>query len=210
MNLGNAYFIVGNAYAGKSTLVRRLAERHDGIACGENYHDQLLDGLDSREFPCLTYTKDLKDWHDFIRRTPQEYKDWIDGVRKECEILELRMLPEICGQGKKVFVDTNICIETLRKIAPLNHTLVMLADPEIPLHRFFDRPDPEKQFLYQLIMDEPDPEKAMENYRDGLKLICSQEGYDEFEKSGFNVIYRDESRTIEQTVALAEKAFGLK
>lgn len=112
--------------------------------------------------------------------------------------------------GKKVFVDTNICIETLRKIAPLNHTLVMLADPEIPLHRLFDRPDPEKQFLYQLIMDEPDPEKAMENYRDGLKLICSQEGYDEFEKSGFNVIYRDESRTIEQTVALAEKALGLK
>ena len=59
-------------------------------------------------------------------------------------------------------------------------------------------------------MDEPDPEKAMENYRDGLKLICSQKGYDEFEKSGFNVIYRDESRTIEQTVALAEKALGLK
>lgn len=86
----------------------------------------------------------------------------------------------------------------------------MLADPEIPLRRFFDRPDPEKQFLYQLIMEEPDPEKAMENYRQVLELICSQEEYDELEKSGFNVIYRDESRTIEQTVALAEKALGLK
>ena len=120
------------------------------------------------------------------------------------------MLPAICSQGEKVFVDTNICAETLKEIAPLNHTLVMLADPEIPLRRFFDRPDPEKQFLYRLIMEEPDPEKAMENYRQGLKLICSQESYDALQNSGFNVIYRDENRTIEQTVSLAEKAFGLK
>ena len=208
--LENAYFIIGISYAGKSTMVKELAKKYRGIACEENYHDNYPGVLDPKEFPCLTYTRDLEDWHDFIRRTPQQYKDWIDGVRIECEILELRMLPEICNQGKKVFVDTNIGIETLRKIAPLDHTLVMLADPEIPLHRFFDRPDPEKQFLYQLIMEEPDSEKAMENYRQGLKLICSQEGYDEFEKSGFHVIYRDERRTIEQTVALAEKAFGLK
>lgn len=43
--------------------------------------------------------------------------------------------------------------------------LVMLSDPKISIHRFFDRPDPEKQFLYRLILEEPDPEKAMENYR---------------------------------------------
>jgi len=205
----NAYFVIGTSYAGKSTMVKELAKKHSGIACEENYHDHYPGELDAREFPCLTYTRDLEDWHDFIRRSPKEYKDWIDGVRKECEILELRMLPEICNQGKKVFVDTNICVETLREIAPLNHTLVMLADPEIPLRRFFDRPDPEKQFLYQLIMEEPDPEKAMENYRQGLKLICSQESYDELQNSGFHVIYRDENRTIGQTVSLAEKAFGL-
>ena len=206
----NAYFIIGTSYAGKSTMVRELAKKHDGIACEENYHDNYPEVLDAKEFPCLTYARDLVDWHDFIRRSPQEYKDWIDGVSKECEILELRMLPEICDRGKKVFVDTNICVETLRKIAPLDHTLVMLADPQISLQRFFDRPDPEKQFLYRLIMEEPDPEKAMENYRRGLELISSQESYDELRNSGFNVIYRDEDRTIEQTVSLAEKAFGLE
>ncbi|MCR5345085.1 MAG: hypothetical protein K6E46_03380 [Lachnospiraceae bacterium] len=205
----NAYFIIGTSYAGKSTMVKELAKKHDGIACEENYHDNYEGELDKREFPCLTYTRDLEDWHDFIRRSPQEYKAWIDGVREECEVLELRMLPEICNQGRKVFVDTNIGIETLKRIAPLNHTLVMLSDPEIPLKRFFDRPDPEKQFLYQLIMEEPDPEKAMENYRKGLELICSKESYDEFENSGFNVIYRDENRTIEETLAMAEKALGL-
>ncbi len=205
----NAYFIIGTSYAGKSTMVKALAKKHDGIACEENYHDDYDGELDAAEFPCLCYTRDLVDWHDFIRRSPQEYKDWIDGAKKECEILELRMLPEICNCNRKVFVDTNISIETLRRIAPIEHTLVMLSDPQIPIHRFFDRPDPEKQFLYQLIMEEPDPDKAMENYRQGLELICSQESYDELENSGFNVIYRDENRTIDQTVVLAEKALGL-
>lgn len=205
----NAFFIIGTSYAGKSTMVKALAKKHNGIACEENYHDDYPDELDAGEFPCLCYTRDLKDWHDFIRRSPEEYKAWIDGVKKECEIIELRMLPKICDQGKPVFVDTNIGIETLREIAPANHTLVMLADPQIPLHRFFDRPDPEKQFLYKLIMEEPDPEKAMENYRKGLELICSRESYVELENAGFSIIYRDEDRTIEQTLTLAETAFGL-
>ena len=205
----NAYFIIGNAYAGKSTMVKELARKHGGIACEENYHDDYPGELDAGEFPCLTYTRNLKDWHDFIRRTPQEYKDWIDGVKKECEILEMRMLPDICSRGKKVFVDTNISVGTLSLIAPAEHTLVMLADPKISVRRFFERSDPEKQFLYELISEEPDPEKAMDNYRRGLELINSQENYDEFLNSGFNVILRDEKRTIAQTLALVEEAFDL-
>ena len=205
----NAYFIIGPSYAGKSTMVKELAKKHGGIACEENYHDDYQGELDPKEFPCLTYTRDLVDWHDFIRRTPQEYKDWIDGAKKECEILELRMLPDICSQDKPVFVDTNISIEMLKKIAPVDHTVVLFSDPKISVKRFFDRPDPEKQFLYKLMLEEPEPEKALENYRQGLELICSQESYDELLYSGFNVIHRDDSRSIEQTVALVEQAVGI-
>ena len=78
MRFDNAYFITGTAYAGKSTMVKLLAEKYNGILCEENYHDQLLPGLDSTEFPFLTYTRDLEDLHDFIRRTPEEYKAWMD------------------------------------------------------------------------------------------------------------------------------------
>ena len=205
----NAYFIRGSAYAGKSTTVKLLTEKYGGIQCEENYHDRFLDELDSRVFPCLTYTRDLKDWHDFIRRTPEEYLAWVDGVAKECEILEMRILKDLCEQGRPVFVDTNISLETLKEIAPHYHVLIMLADPMISVNRFFERPDREKQFLYKLIMEEPDPEKALENYRQGLMLINSQERYDRYLNSGFNVIKRDDNRTVEQTVGLAEKAFGL-
>ena len=209
MKFKNIYFITGNAYAGKSTMVKLLAEKYNGIACEENYHDVLLNDLDRDQFPCLTYTRDLKDWHDFIRRTPEEYEAWIDGVSKECEILELRILKKWICQEKPVFVDTNISIETLKDIAKPNHVLIMLANPQISVSRFFDRPDREKQFLYRLIMEEPQPDKAMENYRQGLMRINSQEKYERFLHSGFQVILRDESRSVEQTLALVEKAFGL-
>ena len=207
MNFKNAYFITGNAYAGKSTMVKLLAQKYNGIACEENYHDSLLDGLDAKEFPCLTYTRDLQDWHDFIRRSPQEYKDWIDGAARECEILELQILEDLVktSPDKKIFVDTNISLETLGQITMQNHVLIMLADPQISVRRFFERPDKEKQFLYQLIMEEPDPEAALENYRKGLELINSQENYDRLLNSGFNVILRDEKLGVEGTLKVVEE-----
>ena len=209
MYFPDAYFITGNAYAGKSTMISLLAEKHSGICCEENYHDRLLPALDKEEFPALCYTRDLIDWHDFIRRSPEEYEAWYDEVSRECEILEKRILSGLTGQGKPIFVDTNISPETLKSVAAPGHVLIMLAPPEISARRFFDRPDREKQFLYRLILEEPDPEAAMENYRRGLMRINSQERYDRFLHSGFPVILRDENRSVEETLELAERSFGL-
>ena len=209
MRFDNAYFITGTAYAGKSTMIRLLAEKYGGILCEENYHDRLDGELTREEFPFLTYTRDLEDWHDFIRRTPDEYEAWIDGVSRECETLELRILKDLAAQGKPIFVDTNISLETLREIAPFDHVLIMLTDPQISVRRFFERPDREKQFLYRLIMEEPDPGRALENFRQCLMRINSQERFDRFLQSGFNVIMRDDGIGVEGTLALVEKAFGL-
>lgn len=209
MKFKNVYFFNGTAYAGKSTLVKGLAEKYSGIACEENYHDTLLDELDKTEFPCLTYTRDLEDWHDFIRRTPDEYEAWIDGVSKECEILELRILEELTECDRPIFVDTNISLELLWQISDREHVLIMLADPNISVARFFERPDKEKQFLYKLLLEEADPDRAIENFRHCLERINSPERYNEFLNSGFRVIIRDENRSIEETMLLAESELGL-
>ena len=213
MDLSNVYFVIGTAYAGKSTLVKNLAAKHHGIALEENYHDVRLPELDSREFPNLTYTRDLQDWHEFIRRTPDEYVRWINDVKKECETVELQMIGELLRKpetsGKRIFVDTNICIETLHRISDTGHVLVMLSDPMVSVNRFFDRPDREKQFLYRLMMEEPDPQAALDNFREILTRINSQEAYDELYHSGFRVLIRDEKRAQNETVRLAEEIFGL-
>lgn len=210
MEFDNFYFVIGTAYAGKSTLVKGLAEKYRGIACEENYHNAWLDRLDKREFPGLTYTRDLEDWHDFVRRTPDEYEAWIKRTSKECEIVELQMLAQLDTQDRPVFVDTNICVETLKRISDRKHVLVMLADPEISVNLFFNRPDREKQFLYRLMMEEPDPASALENFRNCLARINSGENYDAFLHAGFQVIVRDECRSAEETLALAEELLGLR
>lgn len=210
MRFENTFFINGNAYAGKSTMVKLLAEKYNSIACEENYHNSLLSELDRDKFPCLTYTRDLQDWHNFIRRTPDEYESWVRGVSKESETLELQILNTLSTKGKMVFVDTNISIETLKEISDNDHVLIMLADPDISVNRFFERPDREKQFLYQLLMDEEHPKLAMENFRQCLKRINSRDKYNYFLCSGFRVIVRDENRSIEDTFALVEKEFGLQ
>ena len=184
MKYENVYFVNGTAYAGKSTLVKNLAAKYNGIACEENYHNALLPELDKAEFPGLTYTRDLEDWHDFVRRTPDEYEAWINRTSKECEKLELRILEDLLNDGRPIFVDTNVCIETLKQISDTDHVLIMLADPDISVNLFFNRPDKEKQFLYSLMLEEPDPEKSLENFRQCLARINSRENYEEFRIQG--------------------------
>ena len=210
MKFENVYFINGTAYAGKSTMVKLLAEKYDGIACEENYQDRLLENLDTKEFPNLTYTRDLQDWGEFVRRTPDEYEAWVNGVTKECTVLEIEILKDLVSRTKKkIFVDTNISVEILHEISDENHVLIMLADPNISVQRFFESPDTEKLFLYQLLLKEDNPEDAMINFRECLKRVNSQERYMMCQKSGFNVITRDENRSIDETFALAESMFGL-
>ena len=36
----------------------------------------------------------------------------------------------------------------IQEIADRDHVVILLADPEVSVNRFFDRPDREKQFLY--------------------------------------------------------------
>lgn len=206
----NVYYINGTGYAGKSTMVKLLAKKYNGIACEENYQDSYLDKLDKNEFPALCYTRDLEDWRDFIRRTPDEYEAWINAVTLECAKVELEILKDLSKEDKMIFVDTNIPVDMLKEISDSDHVLIMLADKDVTVKRFFDRPDKEKQFLYQLLLQEEDSEAAINNFRECLSRVNSEENYNEFLNSGFNVILRDENGTIEETLQLVEAAFKLK
>lgn len=209
MKYNNVYFIIGNAYAGKSTILKYLAHKYNAFLCEENYTDKFSYKLDSNDFPCLTYTRNLKDWGDFVRRTPEEYVKWIEGCIRENTILEQKILDDIVEKYKLIFVDTNISIDALKNISDKEHVLVMLTDPEESINRFFEREDKEKQFIYQLLMNEPNPEVAMNNFRKCLEKINSKANYDMFLNSGFNVLIKDESRSIEETALLAERLFKL-
>lgn len=205
----NVYFINGTAYAGKSTMVRLLAEKYDGICCGENYHMELLNLADPVCQPNLCYMQTMSSWQEFISRTPEEYDEWIIGCGREAAQLEIIKLCQLAVTGKRIFVDTNIPPDILREISDYRHVAIMLAPQEMSVNRFFDRPDAEKQFLYQKILEAPDPEAAMANYRECLEKINSPEHYREFAESRFYALIRTEKSTIDGTLEMLERHFGL-
>ena len=188
-----AYFINGTAYAGKSTMVKRLAEKHKGICCGENYHDIFMEAADPEHQPALSYFQTMGSWQEFISRTPAEYARWMDDCSREAAELEIIRL-----------------IQLAEEIASPGHVAVLLAPPSTSVERFFQRGDPEKLFLLEQIRKAPDPDGAMENFRACLAEINSPQRYRAFEEAGFFTLVRDEGRTAEESLGILEKYFGLE
>lgn len=205
----NVYFIIGTACAGKSTMVRMLAEKYDGVWCRENYTEDLFGLIEREHQPNLCYFQTMSGWQEFVSRTPEQYEAWLYGCASENQGLELIELIRRTEGGKKVFVDTQFSPEALHEISDWRHVAVMLADPAVSATRFFEREDAEKQFIYQKIMETEDPQATMVNYRAVLKRINSPENYRRLEDSGFFVLKRDDARSPEQTLALLERHFAL-
>ena len=209
--LRNVYFITGTAYAGKSTTVKMLVERYDKVFCGENYHSAVSDVVATPDKqPDSCYIKNLTDWKDFVTRSPEEYERWIYNTAKEAAEFEVAQLISISGD-RKVIVDTNIPIDVLKEISDYNHVAVMLSPQSMSVERFFDRSDPEKLFLLNVIESCDDAEDVMENYKRGLALINSQKHYDEYAESGFFKVIREDNGkdTREEVCDTIAKHFGL-
>lgn len=209
--LKNVYFITGTAYAGKSTTVKMLADRYDMVFCGENYFNKVSDTLATPEcHPDLCYIKNLTDWKEFVMRSPEEYERWMYNTGREAAEFEIAELISI-SRDKKVIVDTNIPVDLLKEISDWDHVAVMLSPQSMSVERFFDRNDPEKQFILSVINSCEDSKTVMENYRRGLALINSKEHYDEYANSGFFTVVREnnETDTKEEVCDKIAKHFGL-
>lgn len=207
--LRNVYFFNGTAYAGKSTMVHLLAEKYGAIECGENYHAELDACIDPQHQPNLCYFQTMSGWQEFVTRTPEQYDTWIQGGSKEAAELEIVRLIQLAQNGERIFVDTNIAPEILHKISDYHHVAIMLSPQHMSVDRFFDRPDAEKQFIYQQLLACPDPDAALANYRRVLEKLNSPEKYHAFESCGFATFYRDENSTIEGMMQQLETHFQL-
>lgn len=210
--LKNVYFITGTAYAGKSTTVKMLADRYGMVFCGENYHSRVSDLVATPEAqPDISFLNNLKDWKEFVARSPEEYERWIYSTAKEAAEFEVAELIAI-AQDKKVIVDTNIPVDVLKEISDYHHVAVMLSPQSMSVDRFFDRNDPDKQFLLRVIESCEDSEAVMENYRRGLALINSKKHYDEYANSGFFTVVRENNGldTREEVCDTIARHFRLK
>ena len=87
----------------------------------------------------------------------------------------------------------------------------MLSPQSMSVERFFERDDPEKQFILSVIDSCENSDEVMENYRKGLELINSKKHYDEYADSGFFTVVRQDNGkdTREEVCDIIAGHFGL-
>lgn len=210
--LRNVYFINGHSCAGKSTMVKLLAERYDMIHCGENYHDVFpREKLDRWKQPGLCYFDTMSGWEEWLNMTPEEHWRWTQQVSRECVEVEILELIHLAASGKKIIVDTNIPPDVLREISDYQHVAILLCDPpDICATRFFDRDDPDKKFMMDQIKKCKDPEATLQNfnawmsYRPKEEIDWPHTGFFSYTRSDFETDTREEML---QTLA---RHFGLE
>lgn len=210
--LRNCYFINGTGYAGKSTMCAMLAKRYGMLHCEENYGlSDMRATADPVHQPCLSYTNTMGSWQEFVLRSPDEYERWIEGNQQELAQFEIAELIRRSASGQKLIVDTNIPCELLREISDYDHVAILLAPQGVTAERFFDREDPEKQFLLSVINECPDPQAALANFKACIARVNSPEVYAAFKSSGFLVLERDpDADTREEMLLTLARHFGLE
>ena len=208
--LQNVYFINGHSCAGKSTMVKLLAQRYGMICCGENYHDVFpREKLSRWAQPGLCYFDTMSGWEEWLNMTPEEHWNWTEQVSRECVEIEILELVKLSAEGKKIIVDTNIPADILREISDYRHVAVMLCDPpDACATRFFDREDPEKQFMLEQIKRCRDAEATLKNFS-AWTLYHPPEETD-WQHTGFFTYTRTdfESDTREETLRILAEHFG--
>ena len=209
--LQNVYFINGHSYAGKSTMAKMLAQRYGMICCGENYHDVFpREKLSRWEQPGLCYFDTMSGWEEWLNMTPEEHWNWTEQVSRECVDIEILELVKLSAEGKKIIVDTNIPADILREISDYRHVAVMLCDPpDVCATRFFDREDPDKQFMLEQIKRCRDPEATLKNFNAWAHYHPLEEAG--WQHTGFFTYTRSdfESDTREETLRILAEHFEL-
>jgi len=212
--LQNVYFINGHSYAGKSTMVKMLADCYDMVFCGENYQSGMPDSFPQDKLsrwkqPALCYFDTMSGWEEWLNLSPEDHERWMNACTQECIEVEIVELIKRAAGGRKVIVDTNITPEVLRVISDYQHVEIMVGNPEIAAKRFFDRDDPDKKFMMGQIKLCKDPDAALANFNAQLAYKPPFD-YD-WEHTGFFTYKRTdyENDTREETLAILAKHFGL-
>ena len=172
--LRNVYFINGTSYAGKSTMVKMLADRYDMVFCCENYQSGMPDSFPKSELcrwkqPALKYFDTMSGWEEWLNLSPQEYAEWVYNCTQDCIEIEIAELIKRAASGKKVIVDTNIPPHILQSISSYNRVAIMLSDTNEAAKHFFDRDDADKKFMMSEIKKCKDPEATLANFNAWLE-----------------------------------------
>ena len=106
----------------------------------------------------------------------------------------------------KIIVDGCIPVDILKEISDYDRVFLLFSPDEMKRAHYFDRAD--KEEVYQFILSFSDGKELLENVIEALNIDNEAERQ-KFVNSGFAYKERTDSDTIEGTLEIIERHFGL-
>jgi len=208
-NLQNVYFLVGTACGGKTTMGRTLSKKYGYTYFSDNWYEEnfkVWQSIINEKYQPLSTRRNEVNWEAYFSKSVEEFlADDSYGANESLDfsIIELIKL----SQNSKVIADVWIDdFDFLMEISDYNRIACLLAPGELIIRDYYQRED-HKSFT-ECIQSLKDPEKKFETqnalFRIGAKKIA-----EEAKKCSLFSIMRDENSTVEGTLQLLEKHFGL-
>ncbi len=203
--LKNVYFVAGTPCGGKTTVSKGL---------GRKYHIPVYD-IDEM-FPVHqrmsdvkyqpSMNKSFKDADEFFGRTVEEYREWlISNTREDLEFVIMDLIR--LSQNGSIICDCHLTLSEAELLTSSDRIVFMIKEPKDLVDDYCNRPD--HQGFNDFIHSATDVEKAKATCSETLKSL-NDKHYQAIKESDYFWLERDENRSVEETIELVAKHFGMK
>lgn len=203
--LKNVYFITGSPCGGKTTISRKLAQKHNFPVydIDERFPEHRLK---SNPLFQPNMNKEFKNADEFFGRSVEEYKKWlIDNTREQLDFVIMDLIR--LSQKEIVLCDCHLTMEQADRLTDPSRVVFLIKDPTHVIDDYCNRPDHTDFADY--ICSTTDVEKAKANCNETLRQL-NVGNYQLIKKSKYFWLERTQSSTVEDTVERLEKHFNIK
>lgn len=203
-SLKNVYFVTGTPCGGKTTISRALSQRYGYPVYDVDQefprHKSLSNSIDqpamNQEFPNADA---------FFLRPYREYAKWLlQNTREQLDFIILDLIR--LSQHQPVFCDLHLTVEQVMKITEPQRVVFLIKNPDNLMEEYANRPD--HQDFSEYLNSASDPQLAKENCNRALAYFNRQR-YDSIRSSSYFWLEREKDSTVENTLRLVAKHFGL-
>ncbi len=203
--LKNVYFITGTPCGGKTTISRALSAKYGFVLYDVDEEFSKHKSLSNRiAQPAMN--QEFANADEFFLRPDTKYAKWlVDSIREQLDFVITDLIR--MAQDKTVVCDLHLSLEEAAQITDPSHIVFLIRDPKNIMEDYCNRPDHED--FTQFLNSASDPGRAKANCEKTLERI-NREKYESIKKSPYFWIERDGGRTVEKTLRMVEKHFGLE
>ena len=210
-SLKNVYFLTGVACGGKTTMARALSEKYGFTYFSDNWHEdnaKVWESIVDEKYQpdTVKFGGEVTDWEAFFCGTDDDEENNENREQLEFSIIEIIKLAQHNTVVADIWFDSDDDKRLLTEISDYNRIACLLAPAELVIRDYYDRADHIE--IIERIKTLENSEKILAADHESLRKHAEYEA-EMAEKYGFFTIMRTEGSTIENTLKILEKHFGL-